>query len=38
MDKYTIYNQRKQTFIYLNNPTQEELDTFCKKLAKELGI
>ena len=32
------YEQRKQTFIYLNNPTADEYEAFCKALAKELKV
>lgn len=38
MDKYTIYEQRKQSFLAFNNPTADEYEEFCRALAKELGI
>ena len=38
MNKYEIYEQEKQVFLFLNNPTAEEFENYCKQLAKKLGI
>jgi chloramphenicol O-acetyltransferase len=38
MNKYTIYEQRKQSFLTLNTPTSDEYEAFCRALAKEIGI
>lgn len=32
------YEQRKQTFLFLNISTADEYEKFCKELAAELGI